>query len=152
MLFWQWLGTTVFFINISNAWGFRSLSNWQKSFICHYGIIWRCQSYRRRANARNVSLVINSVDKTKLPCHTSSPTQHHSLFRNLPLFMTRLSSKVKPLLSRSVNLEISCGKYLIKYKGLRVGRNLYVTDFDLARFCCDTRHIVDHFVYFSRFL
>ena len=96
MLFWQWLGTTVFFINISNAWGFRSLSNWQKSFICHYGIIWRCQSYRRRANARNVSLVINSVDKTKLPCHTSSPTQHHSLFRNLPLFMTRLSLKVKP--------------------------------------------------------
>ena len=96
MLFWQRLGTTVLFINISSASGFRGLSNWQKSFICLYSIIWSCQSYRRRANARNVSLVINSVDKTKLPCYTSSPTQHHSLFRNLPLFMTRLSSKVKP--------------------------------------------------------
>ena len=96
MLFWQRLGTTVLFINISSASGFHGLSNWQKSFICLYGIIWSCQSYRRRANARNVSLVINSVDKTKLPCHTSSPTQHHSLFRNLPLFTTRLSSKVKP--------------------------------------------------------
>ena len=39
MLFWQRLGTAVFFINISSALGFRSLSNWQKSFICNYGII-----------------------------------------------------------------------------------------------------------------
>ena len=28
---------------------------------------------------------INSVDNTKLPCYTLSPTQHHSFFRNLPL-------------------------------------------------------------------
>ena len=97
MLFWQRLGTTVLFINISSASGFRGLSNWQKSFICLYGIIWSCQSYRRRA--RNVSLVINSVDKTKLPClilpHWRSTTA--GFFKNLPLlFMTRLSSKVKP--------------------------------------------------------
>ena len=99
MLFWQRLGTTVLFINISSASGFRGLSNWQKSFICLYGIIWSCQSYRRRANARNLSLVINSVDKTKLPClilpHWRSTTA--GFFKNLPLlFMTRLSSKAKP--------------------------------------------------------
>ena len=99
MLFWQRLGTTVLFINISSASGFRGLSNWQKSFICLYGIIWSCQSYRRRANARNVSLVINSVDKTKLPClilpHWRSTTA--GFFKNFPLlFMTRLSSKAKP--------------------------------------------------------
>ena len=31
---------------------------------------------------------MNSVDNTKLPCYSLPPTQHHSLFRNLPpLFM-----------------------------------------------------------------
>ena len=51
---------------------------------------WRMHSNAfalRRANARNSIrgpvYVINSVDKTKLPCYTLSPTQHHSFFRNL---------------------------------------------------------------------
>ena len=30
------------------------------------------------------NLRFNSVDSTKLPCYTLSPTQHHSFFRNLP--------------------------------------------------------------------
>ena len=33
---------------------------------------------------------INSVDNTKLPCYTLTPTQHHSFFRNLPLLFIRL--------------------------------------------------------------
>ena len=30
-----------------------------------------------------------------------------------------------------------------KYRELRGSKKLSVTDFDLARFCCDIRHIVD---------
>ena len=47
----------------------------------------RMHSLLRGANARNSIrgpvYVINSVDKTKLPCYTLSPMQHHSCFRNL---------------------------------------------------------------------
>ena len=50
----------------------------------------------RRMDARNVSsrrnslrwsiFIINSVYKTKFSCYTPLPTQHHSFFRNLPLY------------------------------------------------------------------
>ena len=51
----------------------------------------------RRMDARNVSsrrnslrwsiFIINSVYKTKFSCYTPLPTQHHSFFRNLPLYL-----------------------------------------------------------------
>ena len=54
-----------------------------------------CQS-ERTMDARKVSLrrnslrwsifIINSVYKTKFSCYTPLPTQHHSFFRNLPLY------------------------------------------------------------------
>ena len=31
--------------------------------------------------------IVNSVDRTKLSCYNSPPTQHHSFFRNLPLYI-----------------------------------------------------------------
>ena len=55
-----------------------------------------CQS-ERTMDARKVSLrrnslrwsifIINSVYKTKFSCYTPLPTQHHSFFRNLPLYL-----------------------------------------------------------------
>ena len=61
-----------------------------------------------RANARNVSFktlyggqFTNSVDNTKLPCYPLPPTQHHSLFRNLPpLYFTSLIMIKKHLLRK----------------------------------------------------
>ena len=39
-----------------------------------------------RIPVRWSSYIINSVDKTKLLCITPPPTQHHSFFRNYPLY------------------------------------------------------------------
>ena len=45
--------------------------------------------------------VINSVDKSKLPCYILPPTQYHSFFRNLPPLFIQLTCWTNKLAIRS---------------------------------------------------
>ena len=47
--------------------------------------------------------VINSIDNTKPPYHTLSPTQHHSFFSNLPLLCINLGQTSFPPTNRLIN-------------------------------------------------
>ena len=66
--------------------------------------LWRSANAHRRVwnSSRWPVYVINSVDKSKLPCYILPPTRYHSFFRNLPPLFIQLTCWTNKLAIRSL--------------------------------------------------
>ena len=97
---------------------FRVLALRQSEQIDQRPSLWR------RANARNVSFETFYLGQFTLstqliipilPCYTLLPTQHHSLFRNLPLYKENRENQTRCFKKNTVLIKILCILYTLLF-------------------------------------
>ena len=100
--------------------------------------------------------IINSVDKTKFLCTTPPPTQHHSFFRNYPLYSREqpISSCIEfVLLSMHLCMQIYlhyCKPSCLSFN--LIVRQIYIINsVDKTKFLCTTPPPTQHHSFFRNY-